>query len=277
MEKTFTKIKSMKNRRKMSLPANSPMREGQSFVERRDSLTPSVSSQDDSSSGGGTSLVLPGSRGGRFRSLSPTGEGPATPISLVATPKNNRIQRKVVWSPSLKGRGSRRNSKSSPAHSPSNSTSSNESSNCDTPTDLMSSEKLQQLRKSLRNRSASVASPSPYSVFSGLRGVSTFAVMTSSHMAGAPARRLSTPIVEAGSMGGVGVVPEDPPLSPALPKTPTGSSPRKSRRSESASTVEEEALKFRSAWSGRHGSLPVVVLNNNFYPMSLHSESTQNA
>ena len=42
-------------------------------------------------------------------------------------------------------------------------------------------------------------------------------------------------------------------------------STHRSKRSESASTVEEEALKLRAFMAGRHASLPVVVVNNSDY------------
>ena len=92
--------------------------------------------------------------------------------------------------------------------------------------------KVKAMRKSLRSRSICNPSSNNYSLMAGLKGVTSVVAVTGSHISG---RRLSTPTP----------VPYE-----------------RARRSDSASTVEEEARRLKAYMANRHGSLPVVIVND---------------
>jgi hypothetical protein len=274
MEKTITKIKTLKNRRKLSLPA-SPKLFNAEDPRRRDSECLGGHADQDEASVGSSGLVIPRSR---LRSLSPSEELfrrphiPKTPSKSKESPSKssskdiNKIQRKVGWSPAL-----RRNSRTTLIHSEEDEqTGADSSPGTDSPTDL-TTEKLQAMRKSLRSRSVcssagpasgSGGPPTPgnYSLMAGLLGVNSFVNVTGSHISG---RRLSTPVGSDQQRPSA----VERPASSAFSKAT-----HRSKRSESASTVEEEALKLRAYMAGRHGSLPMVVVNSNFYPQTGQSK-----
>ena len=92
--------------------------------------------------------------------------------------------------------------------------------------------KVKAMRKSLRSRSICGPSPNNYSIMAGLKGVTSVVAVTGTHVSG---RRLSTP---------------------------AASPYERARRSDSASTVEEEARRLKAYMANRHGSLPVVIVND---------------
>ena len=77
----------------------------------------------------------------------------------------------------------------------------------------------------------------------GLKGITSVVAVTGTHISG---RRLSTPAP----------VPYE-----------------RAKRSDSASTVEEEARRLKAYMASRHGSLPVVIVNDGGYIQSTESFS----
>lgn len=219
MEKTFSKIKTLKSRRKLSLPA---------------AASPP--------------LVHSSPRGPRRVSddvFDPEEQSPPPATSRRAP------QRRVAWSPAA-----RRPRAPTPAsEDEEDEEEGEEDGHDDSPTDLTHNDKLKAMRKSLRSRSvcsnggssASAAGGSPnYSLLAGLKGVNSIVSVTGSHISG---RRLSTP---------AGRVQQVASSSSSEARKVT----QRSKRSESATTVEEEALKLRAYMASRHGSLPAVVVVN---------------
>ena len=248
MEKTITKIKTLKNRRKLSLPSSSP--------------------KLPNSEGGGT-VAANGHASNKARRTSdamytPTIRPRNNSLSPYDEPSNNnspyRNKRKVGWSPALERKTT-----------PSTGGSDNEENDedCDSHYEL-SSEKLTAMRKSLRSRSIAGTSTPPtqqatpssgagFSLMAGLKGVTNVVTVTGSHISG---RRLSTPgSLTENSASGTGNSNCRPQKHIPRPMKAT----HRSKRSESASTFEEEALKLRAIMAGRHGSLPMVVVNSSDY------------
>ncbi len=174
-----------------------------------------------------------------------------------------------AWSPSLLQRRSLRNSRQSKSPTPSvtdfeleeetleelevdNFSSTDDSSQ-------HSTDKLKAMRKSLRSRSVCNGAPSSasnnnnYSLYAGLKGVNSLVTVTGSHISG---RRLSTPASFQEKANAV------------LTFSHANKTSHRSKRSESATTVEEEASKLRAYMASRHGSLPMVILNDRFYAPS---------
>ena len=197
MEKTFGKIKTLKNRRKLSLPAANSSDERPSML---DFETRSIR---------------------RLRGRSPS-------------PANSTINvKKVPWN--------HHHRSSSPL------TLSENEEDDDIFTNQNTEVKVKAMRKSLRSRSvcapASSSSNATYSLMAGLKGVNSIVSVTGSAIAG---RRLSTPAP--------GVFCE----------------PGRAKRSDSACTVEEDARRLKAYVANRHGSLPVVIVNDGNYAQSMY-------
>ena len=106
--------------------------------------------------------------------------------------------------------------------------------------------KVKAMRKSLRSRSVcSPAGSATYSLMAGLKGVNSFVSVTGTAIAG---RRLSTP-------------------APSAPY-------ERAKRSDSACTVEEDARRLKAYVANRHGSLPVVIVNDGNYAYSMYFRYT---
>ena len=171
MEKTFSKIKTLKSRRKLSLPASS-----------------SASSNHYSAN---NSLERPAAQ----RRISD--------VIFDFDAEPNQKEKRIHWSPALlhhhHARRSSANKSPTTRSSPSSShmEDDEESSDIFLSTDSSSAE-LKAMRKSLRSRSvcsASAAGASPpssnnYSLYAGLKGVNSIVAVTGSHISG---RRLSAP------------------------------------------------------------------------------------
>ena len=175
MEKTITKIKTLKNRRKLSLPSSSPK-----LVNSEGGVGhgPAPNKTRRVSDAMYTPTIRP-----RNNSLSPYDENSnnSSPI---------KSKRKVGWSPAL--------DRKTATPTASENEDDNHDEDCDSPFE-MSSEKLTAMRKSLRSRSiagntatppTTTPSPGVYSLMAGLRGVNTIVTGTGTHISG---RRLSTP------------------------------------------------------------------------------------
>ena len=304
MEKTITKIKTLKNRRKLSLPSSSP--------KLSDDRAGGGGGGATTSSGVGASSPAPNktrrvsdamytpTMRPRNNSLSPYDDHSGM-VSCSVSPMKNK--RKVGWSPAL----DRKSSAIFVAPPSIVAASENDASsdtdinlhheeNGDSPYDpQLSSEKLSAMRKSLRSRSiggGGSATPPPsissamvvpahhpqqqlspaatphspgYSLMAGLKGVNSFVTATGTHIS--TSRRLSTPSISSSSasmLGGGSESSSHQRRRMTCTQRPLKATHR-SKRSESASTVEEEALKLRAILAGRHPSLPVVVVNHSDY------------
>lgn len=320
MEKTITKIKTLKNRRKLSLPSSSPKLSddraagggGTGTTSGVGSSSPAPNKTRRVSDAMYTPTVRP-----RNNSLSPYDDhGLGGMVSSSASPM--KYKRKVGWSPALDRKTMAGAAPPSIIAASENDASSDTDNNLhheengDSPYDpQLSSEKLSAMRKSLRSRSiggggGGSATPPPsissaipahhqhhhhqqqlspaatphhspgYSLMAGLKGVNSFVTATGTHIS--TSRRLSTPCStsstssSSASMFGGAVESSISTTSTSHHRQRRMTSTQRplkathrSKRSESASTVEEEALKLRAILAGRHPSLPVVVVNHSDY------------
>lgn len=216
MEKTFSKIKTLKSRRKLSLPAS-----------------PALSSSAHYSA----------------NSLERNNHNQRRVSDVIFDFESEKSESKRIhWSPALLHRRSK-----SPTPPLSSSTQSHEDEEEENDIFLStdsSSAELKAMRKSLRSRSVCSAASPPsnnYSLYAGLKGVNSIVAVTGSHISG---RRLSAPGADNHHCTANY-------RRPSLVKAT-----QRSKRSESATTVEEEASKLRAYMASRHASLPVVVVND---------------
>ena len=228
MEKTFSKIKTLKNRRKLSLPASPNPNAGGGGSMASLGLPRHQRRGSEDYHDSASKLVLLRHR----RSLSPVEAGRQrsararnqnTPVSSAAASATEDSSTVSEDTEELEGAGE---------------------DDQDTATDLTTT-KIKAMRKSLRSRSVC----NNYSLFAGLQGVNSIVAMTGSHIAG---RRLSTPA--ASECGHADVSCQDMPR----PRQ------KRSKRSESACTVEEEAHKLRFYMAQRHASLTTGVHDRSF-------------
>ena len=305
MEKTITKIKTLKNRRKLSLPSSSPKLSddraaggggGTGTTSGVGSSSPASNKTRRVSDAMYTPTVRP-----RNNSLSPYDDhGLGGMVSSSASPM--KYKRKVGWSPALDRKTMAGAAPPSIIAASENDASSDTDNNLhheengDSPYDpQLSSEKLSAMRKSLRSRSiggggGGSATPPPsissaipahhhhhqqqlspaatphhspgYSLMAGLKGVNSFVTATGTHIS--TSRRLSTPCTSSSSSASMLGESSHQRRRMTSTQRPLKATHR-SKRSESASTVEEEALKLRAILAGRHPSLPVVVVNHSDY------------
>ena len=197
MEKTFGKIKTLKNRRKLSLPAANSSDERPSML---DFEARSIR---------------------RLRGRSPS---PASTINVKKVPWNHHHR------------------SSSPL------TLSENEEDDDIFLCQNTEVKVKAMRKSLRSRSVCAPSPASsnsatYSLMAGLKGVNSIVSVTGGAIAG---RRLSNP-------------------APGVPYEAG-----RAKRSDSACTVEEDARRLKAYVANRHGSLPVVIVNDGNYAQSMY-------
>ena len=306
MEKTITKIKTLKNRRKLSLPSSSPKLSddraggGGAAASGVGASSPAPNKTRRVSDAMYTPTIRP-----RNNSLSPYDDHAAM-VSCSASPMKHK--RKVGWSPALDRKISATVAVATPAAAPSIIMASENDASSDTDNNLhheengdspydpqLSSEKLSAMRKSLRSRSigggggsatpppsiSSMVVPPPhhppsqqlspaatphhspgYSLMAGLKGVNSFVTATGTHIS--TSRRLSTPCTSSSSSASMLGESSHQRRRMTSTQRPLKATHR-SKRSESASTVEEEALKLRAILAGRHPSLPVVVVNHSDY------------